>query len=107
MTDAGYKDELPRRLEVIKRAHGEQQARARALRLKAAAGLREYHRVTARGFEPGFEPAVISRDAARALGLHRYYTGVPCWRSGHLSERWVSSTCCVACWHVKHLGAGL
>lgn len=39
---------------------------------------------------------VISKAEARALGLPRYFTGVPCIR-GHLTERQVSNGGCMDC----------
>ena len=39
---------------------------------------------------------VITRSEAKAKGLTRYFTGKPCKR-GHLSERRVSSLCCLEC----------
>jgi 5-methylcytosine-specific restriction endonuclease McrA len=39
---------------------------------------------------------IISRDAARAQGLKRYFTGAPC-RNGHVAERYVCDTRCVEC----------
>src|SRR5262245_29470164 len=39
---------------------------------------------------------IISRDAARAAGRARFFTGEPCnW--GHVAERFVSSRRCVVC----------
>lgn len=44
-------------------------------------------------------PDIISRKQAKALGLKRYYTGVPC-KNGHLAERYVGGHCveCDAAW---------
>lgn len=39
---------------------------------------------------------IISREEARALGLQRYFTGKPC-KQGHISERYLSQSTCVAC----------
>jgi hypothetical protein len=39
---------------------------------------------------------IISREEAAERGLLRYFTGVLCSR-GHLSERYTSTTGCVAC----------
>lgn len=39
---------------------------------------------------------LISRQQARALGIKRFFTGLPC-KNGHISERVVSSTCCLSC----------
>src|SRR5580765_3779848 len=39
---------------------------------------------------------VISRQAAKASGLARYFTGIPCSR-GHIAERRVRSRTCVLC----------
>ena len=38
----------------------------------------------------------ISREEARAQGLKRFFTGVPC-KQGHISERIVSSGSCMEC----------
>lgn len=40
--------------------------------------------------------AIISRAEAKARGLKRYFTGIPCSR-GHVSERRVSNVSCVTC----------
>ena len=37
-----------------------------------------------------------SREAARELGVDRYFTGVPC-KHGHIAARYVSTTNCVSC----------
>lgn len=42
------------------------------------------------------QPQVISRQAAHAAGLLRFYTGAPC-RRGHLAERYVSTGGCLEC----------
>lgn len=39
---------------------------------------------------------VISREAAKALGRKKYYTGKPC-KHGHVDERYVALGKCVAC----------
>lgn len=39
---------------------------------------------------------LISRDKASALGLKRYFTGLPC-VNGHVCERQVSNATCMAC----------
>lgn len=39
---------------------------------------------------------IITRAEARAQGLTRYFTGKPCKR-GHIADRFVSSSACVAC----------
>ena len=39
---------------------------------------------------------IISRDAARGLGLKRFFTGKPC-KHGHLSDRFVSNKGCAQC----------
>lgn len=45
----------------------------------------------------GNHPALISRAEAKALGLKRYFTGMPC-KHGHIAEGYVASTnCCVVC----------
>jgi len=44
-------------------------------------------------------PEIITRDAARARGLKRFFTGVPCKR-GHVAERYVVGTggaMCIEC----------
>ncbi|WP_261531239.1 HNH endonuclease [Burkholderia multivorans] len=41
---------------------------------------------------------IITRDAAKASGLPRYFTGKPC-KHGHLAPRYTSSTTCVICQH--------
>ncbi len=41
-------------------------------------------------------PRIISRADARALGLARYFTGMPC-RRGHTAERYASVGICVKC----------
>lgn len=45
---------------------------------------------------------VITRAQARAEGLSKYFTGVPCKRRGHVCERLVSNTKCVQCNVVDH-----
>lgn len=46
-------------------------------------------------------PAVlISRPAAIAAGLTRYYTGKPC-KYGHISERSVFNAGCLECWRPR------
>jgi hypothetical protein len=39
---------------------------------------------------------IISRDEANALGLKRYFTGVPC-KHGHIAERSVRCGRCLEC----------
>ena len=39
---------------------------------------------------------IISRDAAHAAGLSKYFTGRPC-RRGHVAERYVSMGGCLDC----------
>ncbi len=39
---------------------------------------------------------ILSRNEAKARGLVRYFTGIPC-RCGHVSERFVSEGACVDC----------
>jgi hypothetical protein len=48
--------------------------------------------------QPIGRPMPISREAAHAAGLRRYYTDVRCKR-GHLAERYVSNTACVDCYN--------
>lgn len=38
----------------------------------------------------------ITHSEAKEKGLKRYFTGVPC-PSGHLSERYTKTRCCIAC----------
>lgn len=45
---------------------------------------------------------VISREEAARTGSKRYYTGVPC-KKGHLSQRWVCNTQCLACARPEYL----
>ena len=40
---------------------------------------------------------IIRREEARAKGLKRFFTGVPCKRSGHIAESYVSTAWCVEC----------
>ena len=40
---------------------------------------------------------VITRSEARNRGLVRFYTGEPCKRSGHVSERFTCDGKCIAC----------
>lgn len=40
---------------------------------------------------------IITREEARAKGLKRFFTGMPC-KNGHIAERYVASkTVCVQC----------
>ena len=41
-------------------------------------------------------PDIITKAAAKALGLKRYFTGKPCKR-GHMSDRSVSTSNCLKC----------
>jgi hypothetical protein len=41
-------------------------------------------------------PQIISRQAAYAQGLRKFFTSEPC-RKGHISERYVSNGACIAC----------
>lgn len=43
---------------------------------------------------------IISRKEAKALGLTRYFTGLPC-KYGHMEERFISCGHCVACSKAK------
>lgn len=43
----------------------------------------------------------VTRSEARARGLTRYYTGVPC-KQGHLSERSVSEGKCYECIRLRN-----
>jgi hypothetical protein len=47
---------------------------------------------------------IITREAAKAKGLKRYYTGKPCLR-GHASARLVSSHGCRVCENARQRGA--
>lgn len=40
---------------------------------------------------------IISRDDAHAQHLTLYFTGKPCRKRGHLSQRYVVNGCCKAC----------
>lgn len=42
-------------------------------------------------------PDIISRDDAAAKGLKRYFTGEPCAKRGHISERFTSNGGCIMC----------
>lgn len=42
------------------------------------------------------QPQLISREAAHAQGLRRYFTGEPC-KKGHTAARYVSNGGCVLC----------
>jgi hypothetical protein len=44
---------------------------------------------------------LISRADAKARGLKRYFTGIPC-KHGHVSERNTSTTGCLACWRARY-----
>jgi hypothetical protein len=55
-------------------------------------------------------PILISRQAARALGVTRYFTGKPC-KYGHVAERLVANCGCITClaaadrrYHERHPG---
>ena len=43
---------------------------------------------------------VITREAAMAAGLKRFFTGEPC-KHGHVDERYVNYSGCVACHVVR------
>jgi hypothetical protein len=43
---------------------------------------------------------VFAADAARAAGLKRYFTGVPC-KAGHIAERQISNGTCVECIKIR------
>lgn len=45
------------------------------------------------------EPPIVTFPDAKATGSRRYFTGKPC-KSGHVSERYVSSGDCVVCTQV-------
>jgi hypothetical protein len=45
-------------------------------------------------------PEKITHSEAKEKGLKRYFTGVPC-ASGHLSERYTKTRCCVICNYEK------
>lgn len=40
---------------------------------------------------------IISRQAAAYLGFSKFFTGVPCIKRGHISERYVNGGRCVSC----------
>ena len=42
-------------------------------------------------------PSLISREDAAAKGQTTYYTGMPCRKAGHISERYVSNGACLMC----------
>lgn len=42
------------------------------------------------------EPAIISREMARSLGVARFYTGQTC-KNGHTAERYTRGNRCVVC----------
>lgn len=42
------------------------------------------------------QPKVITREEAKARGLKRYFTGVPC-PHGHVAERSISNAHCIIC----------
>lgn len=48
-------------------------------------------------------PAIISRDDARAQGLKKFYTGIPC-RHGHVSLRNVIDGKCFLCLKARAVG---
>lgn len=43
----------------------------------------------------------VSRSAARAERLARYFTGEPC-KYGHIDQRYTSSTMCLSCERERH-----
>lgn len=43
---------------------------------------------------------IISRKEAKALGLKRYFTGMPC-KNGHVAERYMQPSNCVECQNEK------
>lgn len=47
-----------------------------------------------------YEGPVVTRAEAREAGEKRYFLGVPC-QNGHLSERYVAKSGCVACCRLK------
>ena len=52
-----------------------------------------------------FKSLPKSRKEARALGVDRFFTGIPC-KHGHLAPRYVSTPVCVVCQveHARRLG---
>ena len=40
---------------------------------------------------------IISRKKAKAKGLKRFFTGIPCKKANHISERLVSNKGCIKC----------
>ena len=48
-------------------------------------------------------PVLMSRQEALALGLKRYFTGVPCNAAGHVAERRIKPDCCCECMRLRNL----
>ena len=48
---------------------------------------------------------LTARQRAKAAGLTRYYTGVPCLAYGHLADRYVRNHGCVACENLSKAAA--
>lgn len=48
-------------------------------------------------------PQLVSKQEALALGLKRYFTGIPCKPAGHVAERWTSSGACYDCVRARNL----
>jgi 5-methylcytosine-specific restriction endonuclease McrA len=45
---------------------------------------------------------LISKQEARALGHKRWFNGIPC-KAGHITERWVTPSCCCECMRLRNL----
>ena len=52
---------------------------------------------------PTAYPCSCSRQEALALGLKRYFTGVPCNAAGHVAERRIKPDCCCECMRLRNL----
>ena len=51
-------------------------------------------------------PKIVTRQEALKMGLKTYFTGRPCKKGGHLSERRTNSSDCLECVRVKVRVAG-
>lgn len=47
-------------------------------------------------------PEIVSRKEAKALGLKRFFTAIPCSR-GHVCEGWVGGMSCIECFNIKNM----
>lgn len=45
---------------------------------------------------------IVTRQEAIEKGLDKYFTGEPCNKKGHISERYVSSYKCIDCVHISN-----